>query len=430
MEKTEEIQMRKRNMKLFPTYKKLAWDYIFFYTINFLFLTQVKGINPADVVLIDSFYYLFATIAQIPATLVIEFVGRKNSMIFANILNCTYMVVIMFSKNLFNLIIAECLSSLAFAIKESAEPSLLNESIPPTRQKSKIFARINEKGMSSYYVINGISTVLAGILYEVNPYIPITLSLITIIIVTILSTLFIEPVSKKRKKKIDINQIQELKESFQFVLKSERIKGLIVFSVMLSSLLGVLTTYEVSLMEELNVSAAYLGVLFAVLGITSIFGTKKQEKVHNYYHNKSLIFVASLIIGSCILAGLAGVLAPSFRPAILIIIIAYVVKYIGTGLYYALIEKYMSNFTNKEIDTKIFTARNCVRSITGATIGIMASFLLDRMSTAYCMTVIGICFAILLILVNKYMKNRVGLKPEQYSKEEVKYDKLKSLKVD
>lgn len=430
MEKTEEIQMRKRNMKLFPTYKKLAWDYIFFYTINFLFLTQVKGINPADVVLIDSFYYLFATIAQIPATLVIEFLGRKNSMIFANILNCTYMVVIMFSKNLFNLIIAECLSSLAFAIKESAEPSLLNESIPPTRQKSKIFARINEKGMSSYYVINGISTVLAGILYEVNPYIPITLSLITIIIVTILSTLFIEPVSKKRKKKIDINQIQELKESFQFVLKSERIKGLIVFSVMLSSLLGVLTTYEVSLMEELNVSAAYLGVLFAVLGITSSFGTKKQEKVHNYYHNKSLIFVASLIIGSCILAGLVGVFAPSFRPAILIIIIAYVVKYIGTGIYYALIEKYMSNFTNKEIDTKIFTARNCVRSITGATIGIMASFLLDRMSTAYCMTVIGICFAILLILVNKYMKNRVGLKPEQYSKEEVKYDKLKSLKVD
>ena len=194
MEKTEEIQMRKRNMKLFPTYKKLAWDYIFFYTINFLFLTQVKGINPADVVLIDSFYYLFATIAQIPATLVIEFLGRKNSMIFANILNCTYMVVIKKKKNLFNLIIAECLSSLAFAIKESAEPSLLNESIPPTRQKSKIFARINEKGMSSYYVINGISTVLAGILYEVNPYIPITLSLITIIIVTILSTLFIEPV--------------------------------------------------------------------------------------------------------------------------------------------------------------------------------------------------------------------------------------------
>ena len=73
MEETQKIQMRKRNMKLFPSYKKLAWDYIFFYTINFLFLTQIKGINPADVVLIDSFYYLFSFIAQIPATFIIEY---------------------------------------------------------------------------------------------------------------------------------------------------------------------------------------------------------------------------------------------------------------------------------------------------------------------------------------------------------------------
>ena len=87
MEEAKKIQMRKRNMKLFPTYKKLSWDYLFFYTVNFLFLTQVKNINPADVVLIDSFYYLFAMFSQIPATFIIEFLGRKNSIIFANIMN-------------------------------------------------------------------------------------------------------------------------------------------------------------------------------------------------------------------------------------------------------------------------------------------------------------------------------------------------------
>lgn len=430
MDKKQEIQMRKRNMKLFPTYKKLAWDYIFFYTINFLFLTQVKGINPADVVLIDSFYYLFATIAQIPATLIIEFLGRKNSIIFANVSNCIFMVLILCSKNLVNLIIAQCLSALAFAIKESAELSLLNESIPPTKQKSKIFAKINEKGIANYYVIKGISTILAGILYEINPYIPIILSLITLIIVTILSTQFIEPVPKKRKKKIDINQIQQIKESFQFVLKSERIKALILFSGLISSLLGVLNTYEVSLMEELDVSAAYIGILFAILSIISSLGTKKQEKIHNFYRNKSLIFIASLIVGSCLLAGIAGIFAIRWKMAILIIIIAYIIKYIGLGLYYALIEKYMSNFANKEIDTKIFTAKNCVRSITGVLVGIIASFLLDRINTAYCMIIIGIGFACLVILINKYMKKRVGLKPEEYSKQEVKYDKLNTLKID
>ena len=427
MEEVQIRQMRKRNMKLFPTYKKLAWDYIFFYTINFLFLTQVKGINPADIVLIDSFYYLFASIAQIPATLVIEFLGRKNSMIFANILNCLYMVVVMLSKNLFNLVIAECLCALAFAIKESAEPSLLNESIPPTRKKSEIFARINEKGMSSYYVINGIATVLAGFLYEINPYIPIILSLITLAIVTLLSTLFIEPVQKNKKRKVNLDQIKDIKESFRFILKSERIKSLILFAALMTGLLGILSNYEISLLEELNVSASYLGILFAVLGITASVGAKAQNKFHEKYKNKSLTTVGITIVASCILAGIAGVLSKEYKIGIIFIVISYIIKYICSGTYYSLIEKYLSNFTNKDIDTKIYTDNNCIRSISSAGIGIMASFLLDRMETAYCMIIISIIFAILMILASKYMKKRVGLKPEEYSNEEVKYDKLKEL---
>lgn len=429
MEETAKIQMRKRNMKLFPAYKKLAWDYIFFYTINFLFLTQVKGINPADIVLIDSFYYLFSSIAQIPATLIIEFLGRKNSIIFANVLSCLYMVVIMLSRNLFNLIIAETICSLAFAIKESAEPSLLNESIPPTRKKSEIFARINEKGMSSYYIINGIATVLAGFLYEINPYIPICLSLATLIIVTLLSCLFIEPIekNKKRKKNINIDQIKDLKDSFKFILRSERIKSLILFATLMTGLLGILSNYEISLMEDLEIPASYLGILFAILGITASIGTKMQEKFHKKYRNKSLTIIGIAIVISCILAGVLGIVSSTYKITIIFIIVFYLIKYISAGTYYALIEKYLSNFTNKDIDTKIYTANNCIRSISAAAIGIMASFLLDRMETAYCMIIIGAIFLILMILLSIYMKSRVGLKPEEYPKEEVKYDKLKEL---
>lgn len=427
MKENEKIQMRKRNMKLFPTYKKLAWDYLFFYTINFLFLTQVKGINPADVLLIDSFYYLFVTIAQFPATFIIEFLGRKNSIILANVINCTYMVVILFSRSLFNLIIAELLSSLAFSIKESAEPSLLNESIPPTKNKSKIFAKINEKGQSSYYVINGVATILSGFLYKMNPYIPISLSLITLVIVTLLSTLFIEPVTKKKKKKANLDQIKEVKESFQFILKSERIKALILFSCIMSGIINILSSYEINLMEELNISADGLGILFAILGITSSIGTKQQEKVHKKYRNKTLGITGILIIGSALAAGISGLIAKQYRIAIVAIVAFYIIVYFGKGLYYALFEKYLSNFTNEEIDTKIYTARNCIKGIASAVFGVMASFLLERLETAYCMIIVGIIFTILLILVEKYMKTRVGLKPEEYPKEEIKYDKLKEM---
>lgn len=56
---------------------------------------------------------------------------------------------------------------------------------------------------------------------------------------------------------------------------------------------------------------------------------------------------------------------------------------------------------------------------------LLASSILNKISTAYCMVIVGTIFAIMYILMGKYMKIRVGLKPEKYSKQERKYDELK-----
>ena len=425
MEKDKKTQMRKHNMKLFPICKSLGWDYIFFYTTNFLFLTQVKNISPADVVLIESFYALFGIIMQVPGAFIIEYIGRKKSIVFANILNCMYILMIIFSNNLFNLIIAEILSSLAFGIKDSAEPAILNESIPPSRYKSKIFSRISAKGASGYYILNSISKIIAGFFYDINPYIPITLSLTITIIVTLLSVGFIEPQKNTKIKEIkEFNQIKELKDSLKFTLKSERLKSLILFDSVVVGIISVLATYEISLLEELNISAKYLCTIFAILGIVSGILAKKQEKFHNKYKNKSLSILIGVIGLTIIAAGISGLISRQYRIFIAVIIIAYIIKYAYDSIYQQLIEKYLRNFANEKIDTKIFVIKNFLGSIQSAFIGIIASFLLDRMNTAYCMLILGISTLLFTIVMNKYMKTRVGLKPEEYSKDEIKYDEL------
>lgn len=426
MDEKQTIQMRKRNMKLFPICKALGWDYIFFYTTNFLFLTQVKNIDPADVVLIDSFYALFGIVMQVPATFIIEYLGRRRSIILANFLNCMYMIIIMFSRNLFDLIIAELLSALAFAIKDSAELALLNESIPASRYKGQIFAKINERGISNYYIINAISTILSGFLYDVNPYIPIILALTTTLFLTILSRGFVEPpiIQNKKKNKKDFSEIKNLKESFKFILKSERLKSLILFSAITVGVFSVLTNYEISLLEKLDIDAKYLGIIFAVLGIISGIVTKKQEAFHNKYRNKTLCLILGGLGISIIVSGISAIIATKYRIFIIFIIISYVIKYAYKGIYNPLMDKYLRNFSNEEIDTKIFTAKNFFGSIFSVIIGVFASFILERMDIAICMTLIGIITVILTIIMDKYMKTRVGLKPEEYSKEERKYDEL------
>ena len=266
---------------------------------------------------------------------------------------------------------------------------------------------------------------MAGIFYDINPYIPISLALSINILVTMISMGFIEPQRQNKKVKMqNFNQIKELKEAMKFILKSERLKALILFSAVTIGIISVLTNYEISLLENFDIPATYLCMIFAILEIFSGLFTKRQEKFHEKFRNRSLCTLVGIMGISILLAGIFGILAKENRIFIIFIVITYLIRYAYRGMYYPLIEKYLRNFANDKIDTKIFTAKNTLGSILSAIIGIFASFLLERMDIMYCITIIGILTIIFTIAMQKYMKTRVGLKPEEYSKEELKYDEI------
>ena len=424
MEKQETQRMRKTNMKIFPTYKKIAWDYLFYHSIDFLFLTQIKNISAADVVLLNSIKALCGIFIQIPANVIVEFLGRKNSIILGNILNCLYMVMFMASGSLFDLFIAKFISSFAVSIKDIAEPGLLNASIPPSKYKGSIFAKINAKGASGYYILSATSKIVAGFLFNINGYIPFICSLAVLVIVTIMSMFYIEPIKKQKNKKSEISvkkQIKDIGEGFSYILKSERLKALILPTSLIASLLTITASYRTSLMKDINLSASIIGIVAAVLSFSSAYGSKKQ----NEFHNKSIITLALINSICMIIAGVAGIKANEYRVLIVIIILSFIIGKITHGLFYTLTDRYFRNFTNKDIDTKVFAGKSLFVNIVSAVMGILSSFVLDKTSTANAMIIVGTAFTIMYILMGKYMKTRVGLKPEQYSKEERKYDELK-----
>lgn len=428
MSKDADVQMRKRNMKLFPTYKKIAWDYLFYYSIDFMFLTQVKNISASDVVLANSIKYLFGIFIQIPANIIVEFLGRKNSIILGNILNCFYLLIFMMTGNLFDLILAKFISSLAVSIKEIAEPGLLNASIPSSKYKSSIFAKINAKGVSGFYILSAISKIIGGFLFEINGYIPMIFCLITLIVASIISMLYIEPIRKQNSKKNTTNtikkQITEIQYGFEFILKSERLKALILSAALIASFLSIISNYRTSILQDIGMPAYIIAFVAATFSASSAFGAKKQKEFNNKFKNKSIILVALIASSSIIISGLLGLKAQQFPIFSILIILLFLIGKFAHGIFYTIMDRYFRNFTNKDIDTKIFAVKNLFVNLVSAVMGIIASFLLDKMSTAYCMIIVGIVFTIMYILMGKYMKVRVGLKPEQYSEQERKYDEL------
>lgn len=429
--KEEKQKMRKRNMKLFPIYKMLSWDLLFYYTINFLFLTQIKNISASNVVLIDSFYALFIMVLQIPINIIIAFLGKKKSLVIGNITLVIYMLIIIFSRNIFDLILANFISAIGFGIKETIQAVLLKESIPPSKYKNQIFSKLNSKGATGYYTLNMISKVIAGYLFTINGYLPMICSLIILIISTIISMGFIEPNPKgntSSKKAMENEEIKNIKSGFKFVLKSERLKALILSAAFICSLLSILGNYEVNLLEDINLSSILIGYAGALNSLINAIASKKENKFNSILKNKSLTVLSLTLSISALVAGICGI--SGIREnlvGIIIILSTYMIFGFINGMYYTIIDRYLMNFANKEIDTQINSVYNLFRNATKMIFGYLASFILGVTTSANALIIVGIIFTIIYISISQYMKTRLGLKPDEYSKEERKYDELKKI---
>ena len=432
MESKEEKQkMRKINMKLFPIHKMLSWDLLFYYTINFLFLTQIKNISASDVVLTDSIYALFVMILQIPINIMIAFLGKKKSIVIGNLSLVAYMVIIIFSRNIYDLILANFISAIGFGLIDTVQTALLKESVPPSKYKNQIFSKLNSKGATGYYIINMLSKIIAGYLFTINGYLPMICSLIVLIISTIISMGFIEPDKKKNasfKKTMGMDEIKDIKSGFKFVLKSERLKALILSSAFICTLLTILGNYEVNLLEDIKLSAVIIGYAGAINSLVNAIASKKENEFNKMFKNKSLTILSFILSISAIIAGICGI--TEIRENLMgtiIILGAYMIYGFINGMYYTIIDRYLMNFANKDIDTQITAVYNLFRNATRMLFGFLASFILGITTSANALIIVGIIFTIIFIAISQYMKTRLGLKPEEYSKEERKYDELKEI---
>lgn len=421
MENTKE----NKNIRIFPIYKAISWDLLFFYTILFLFLTQVKGISAADVLLAESTYPIFKFIFLMPLTILIEKMGKRKSLIFANTINAISVIFFMISTNLWYVILAQFFSAIAFVIKGVAETNMLYDSLPKDEKRGSKFSKIDGKGGAWYYYLDAISSVIAGFLYIVNPYIPLVLSLIVCIISIVLSYLFTET-EKNEKTKISVrNYIKDLKSSFRYMLQSKRLKFLLVFGAVFAGLLGVLVSLRSGTLEELGVPEQYFGVIFAGLGLLSGITSKNQHRFHNHFHNKTLTVISIPATISCILVGFTVALKLPYTMTLVILIILFAVQFMAKGPFYTLIKRYLNNFTTSTLRNKISSCYNLMESLSRSIISLFASFLLKYTTSAGTMCIIGCVVTITLVLLLDKMRTKVGLKPEEYPKKEIEFLEIK-----
>ena len=307
----EQINARKKNMRIYSVHRMLTFDLLFYYAIKFLFLTQVKGFTASDIVVVSAFLGLFKVLFQIPITVVIDKIGNRRSLIIADLFQATSVTVIMLSNSLPVLIIGNLFGAIAVAMKDVAEPGLLNSSIPDVKEKSQIYSKIDGKSVGNFYYISAFSAIVSGFLFDINGYIPMTICVIILLISALLATGFTEliPVQKQENiKKYYKTYFRDLKLAFSFIFNSSRLKALMLFSGVMYGIIMVMNTYEMGLLDEMGLSASITGIIYAIMQIVAGISSKQHGKIHQKYKNKTLSIVGVSYTLACLMAGIIAVI--------------------------------------------------------------------------------------------------------------------------
>ena len=417
---TEEVKVRKHNLRVYPKYLMLGYDLLFFYGIRVMFLLDVKGITESQILLAATAYALSMIVMQVPATLLASKIGYKNTAIAGNIFNIIWAILMITFDGFAGLALSQFISGVAFALKFVSEPNLLSTSIPqaPTYQRNEIFSRLDKKGFSRYCIFSAISTIISGFLYDINPYIPIFLCLICVIAATAISFNFndIQEVESKESFK---DYIKDLKKGYKFITKSKRLRALLIMTGAVWGIIVLLDSYQLTLLQDIGATSVQVGFIFAMFELTRGLFSNTALDFNKKFKNKSLTNILLTFAIGFILAGIIAMSQLPFYTKLVIIVVILLIMGAANAIDQILAKKYVNNFASTKILPAIYSSKSICDNIFRTIITLLGSAIVGIYNIDIAMIVMGIFILILTLVLTVYSKDKLGLKPEKYTQKDI-----------
>ena len=435
MTKKEIIYAKKQrdNISLLKIHKMLASDLLFFYTTYILFLTSVRNLQMSNIVLAGALYGIFKVICQVPSVMIIEKLGYKASIIIGDLLLIIAVTLIIFATNPIILYLAYLFMGMGYPIKDNAEESMLLYSIPNTDKKSEVFAKTLGKSLSRFFIVATISAAVSGFLFKLNSYIPLILCC-SAFLISLRIAFMLHPLDQDDKKKIVTEEefikkknkyFKELGIGFKYIFTSKRLVALFGFVAIFYSSIQVMNNYEIEYLNFLRVSPELIGIIYGATQLVSSIGSHYAEKVHKKFKNRTLTIVGVLFGLTIFVAGLLYKFKINYYLIIMLVVILYMLRYLCMSCYYVLIKKYMSNFAGKKILSKIYSAYAIVCGTSSFLMGLVATGIVKNNDMAISFTLFGAISLIGIMIMLTFMKNRIGLRTDDYNKLDINFTEFK-----
>jgi len=114
-------------------------------------------------------------------------------------------------------------------------------------------------------------------------------------------------------------------------------------------------------------------------------------------------------------------LSMSNNIALPFILIFYAIIRICDSQWFVTEYTYLRNFTTPESRSKISFTFELITCLGASIISFIGAMVLEYLSVRYAIILSGLLFLAIMVVILDYMRTRIGLKPTQYTKEDLEF---------
>ena len=421
MEKEINETRAKRNVALYKKYKLFSYDFLFYYAVEVLFFTIVKGFSMSQIMYISAIYTFSAFFWQLFGSLIVEKLGLKNSIILGNCLVSINILLYILSSSFWMYNFANFFLALGFSLKSLSEGSLLYSSLKKLGKRAE-FSKIEGKSNSKFYYFDAISSILSGFLFVINGYLPFICCFICTLFSLSMSFKF-----KDLKKEADYEESASIKETFKGlkeVTSNKRSKAILMFAFVFWGVISVINTLYKAIILDIGINEQYSTMVVCLVTIFVGFGSRGVYGIEKITKNKTLTVFSYFLLISGIIVGVIGMYNKLNLMTLSILLILLAIIGLVQGAYRVAIKKYVLSFTTSQIRIKITSAYYIVENLGKCLILFLSGFILEFTTNSVSCLIFSIISLIVITIILMYMKGKLGLKPEQYNPEDINYMKI------
>jgi len=284
----------------------------------------------------EALFAAMILIMEVPSGWLSDMWSRKKTLFLAvNICAIGY-GFLLFATNVYVAMVGQAIIGIGIAFHSGTVTSLIYDTLAQNG-KEHLYKKLEGKrhGISLYSVAG--ASIVGGVLYQYNAYLPLSLDIVTLILAGIFALLIVEP--KRIKKPVQKNPINDMIVTMKYALHGHReIAGIILVAMVLFSTTKMFLWMQQPYMMHVDIPVEYFGYItaggFLLGGVSGHLGHYIR---HNLSNRQTMMAMSMSLVFA---GGLAIVI--SAPPSIAFILFGTMIS--GYGF------PYMQNAINKHAD--------------------------------------------------------------------------------